>query len=120
MAATLGDLPLLAWRHISNVPAGYRSHLTETNQRCLGYLQVISDTAGHCSPMDMKSPVSLNSEYRLYRGLVATCVANGIQAANFLGDRFLRKAHRSSAEIDELYMDSMNSAFSATESFLVT
>ena len=70
--------------------------------------------------MDIKSPVSLNSEYRFYRGLVATCVANGIQAANFLGDRFLRKMHRSSSEINELYTDSMNSAFSATESFLVT
>ena len=70
--------------------------------------------------MDMKSPISLNSEYRFYRGPVATCVANGIQAANFLGDRFLRKTHHSSSEIDELYADSMNSAFSATESFLVT
>src|ERR1700686_4067308 len=98
----------------------YRSHLTETNQRCLGYLQAISAAAGHCSPMDMKSPISLNSEYRFYQGLVATCVANGIQAANFLGDRFLRKTHHSSSEIDELYTDSMNSAFSATESFLVT
>jgi hypothetical protein len=70
--------------------------------------------------MDMKSPVSLDTEYRFYRGPVATCVANGIQAANFLGDRFLRKTHRSSSEIDRLYADSMNSAFSATESFLVT
>jgi hypothetical protein len=70
--------------------------------------------------MDMRSPPSRHSEYRFYQGLVATCVANGIQAANFLGDRFLRKTHRSPSEIDELYMDSMNSAFSATESFLVT
>ena len=70
--------------------------------------------------MDMKSPISLDGEYRFYRGPVATCVANGIQAANFVGDRILRKAHHSSAEIDELYTDSMNSAFSATESFLVT
>ena len=54
--------------------------------------------------MDMKSPVSLNSEYRFYEGPVATCVANGIQAANFLGDRFLRKTHRSSSEIDELLL----------------
>ena len=70
--------------------------------------------------MDMKSPISRHHEYRFYQGLVATCVANGIQAANFLGDRFLRKARHSSSEIDELFMDSMNSAFSATESFLVT
>src|SRR5580698_1432943 len=70
--------------------------------------------------MDMKSPVSLNSEYRFYHGPVATFVANGIQAANFLGDRFLRKTQHSSSEIDELYTDSMNSAFSATEAFLVT
>jgi hypothetical protein len=70
--------------------------------------------------MDMKSPISLDSEYRFYRGLVATCIANGIQAANFLGDRFLRKTNHSSSEIDQLYADSMNSAFSATESFLVT
>jgi hypothetical protein len=70
--------------------------------------------------MDMKSLVSLDSEYRFYHGPLATCVANGIQAANFLGDRFLRKTHRSSSEIDRLYADSMNSAFSATESFLVT
>src|SRR5580698_7484786 len=70
--------------------------------------------------MDMKSPISLNCEPRFYRGLVATCVANGIQAANFLGDRFLRKTHHSSSEIDELYAHSMNSAFSETESFLVT
>jgi hypothetical protein len=70
--------------------------------------------------MDMNSPVSLDSEYRFYRGPLATCIANGIQAANFLGDRFLRKTHRSSSEIDRLFADSMNSAFSATESFLVT
>ena len=70
--------------------------------------------------MDMKSPASLNSQYRFYRGRFATCVANGIQAANFLGDRFLRKTHHSSSEIDELYTHAMNNAFSATESFLVT
>jgi hypothetical protein len=70
--------------------------------------------------MDMKSPVPSNREYRFYQGLVATCVANGIQAANFLGDRFLRKTHHSSSEIDELYRNSVNSAFSAKESFLVT
>jgi hypothetical protein len=70
--------------------------------------------------MDMKSPISLNNEYRFYEGLVATCVANGIQAVNFLGDRFLRKTRHSSSEIGELYAHSMNSAFSETESFLVT
>jgi hypothetical protein len=70
--------------------------------------------------MDIKSPVSLNEEYRFYCGPVATWLANGIQAANFLGDRFLRKAPSSSSDIDELYAASMNSAFSETESFLVT
>ena len=70
--------------------------------------------------MDMKSPISLNNDYRFYHGPVATCVANGIQAVNFLGDRLLRKTRHSSAEIDELFTTSMNSAFSATESFLVT
>ncbi len=70
--------------------------------------------------MDVKSPISLNSEYRFYEGPVATCVANGIQAVNFLGDQFLRKTRHSSSEIGELYAHSMNSAFSATESFLVT
>lgn len=58
-------------------------------------------------------------EYRFYRGLVATCVANGIQAVNFLGDRLLRKYH-SSAGIGELYRHSVNSAFSPREAFLVT
>ena len=46
-------------------------------------------------------------------------IANGIQAVNFLGDRFLRKYHLSAA-IDELYRRSMNAAFSETEAFLVT
>jgi hypothetical protein len=70
--------------------------------------------------MDMKSPIPSHREYRFYQGLVATCVANGIQAANFLGDRFLRKTHHSSSEIDELYRNSVERAFSAEESFLVT
>jgi hypothetical protein len=70
--------------------------------------------------MDMKSPIPSHREYRFYQGLVATCVANGIQAANFLGDRFLRKTHHSALEIDELYRNSVNSAFSAKEPFLVT
>jgi hypothetical protein len=70
--------------------------------------------------MDIKSPVSLNSKYQFYSGPVATCLAHGIQAINFFGDRYLRKSHGSSSPIDELYAGSMDSAFSATESFLVT
>jgi len=50
---------------------------------------------------------------------VATWVANGIQAVNFLGDRFLRKSHLSGG-IDALYRHSMDSAFSPQEAFLVT
>ena len=50
---------------------------------------------------------------------MATGVANGIQALNFLGDRFLRKSH-ASAGIDELYRHSVNSAFAPEEAFLVT
>ncbi len=50
---------------------------------------------------------------------MAACVANGIQAVNFLGDRFLRKSH-ASAGIDELYRHSINSAFAPEEAFLVT
>ena len=45
---------------------------------------------------------SSHREYRFYQGPFASCVANGIQAVNFLGDRFLRKSH-SSAGIEELY-----------------
>jgi hypothetical protein len=62
---------------------------------------------------------SSNHEYRFYQGLFATCVANAIQAVNFLGDRFLRK-YRLSAMIDELYRHSVNAAFSPSEAFLVT
>jgi hypothetical protein len=70
----------------------------------------------------MSSDISFPShrEYRFYQGLVATWVANSIQAVNFLGDRFLRKTHGLSSAIDDLYRHAMNSAFSATESFLVT
>ncbi len=64
------------------------------------------------------SPSSI--EHRFYQGLAATCVANCLQAANFLSDRFLRKSNYISSKIDELYKHSMNSAFSAQESFLVT
>jgi hypothetical protein len=70
--------------------------------------------------MDMKSPTPSRLEYRFYQGPIATCVANGIQAANFLGDRFLRKTHQSSSEIDELYRESVTRAFAADEFFLVT
>ena len=62
---------------------------------------------------------SSHREYRFYQGSFASCVANGIQAVNFLGDRFLRK-YRSSGGIDELYAHSINAAFSPTEAFLVT
>ena len=52
--------------------------------------------------------------------MVATFVANALQAVNFLGDRFLRKPHLLSSAIEDLYRHSMDSAFSVTESFLVT
>jgi hypothetical protein len=61
-----------------------------------------------------------NSEHRFYQGMAASCIANCLQAANFLSDRFLRKSHYTSSKIDELYKHSMNSAFAARESFLVT
>jgi hypothetical protein len=69
----------------------------------------------------MNSQIAIPShrECRFYQGLFATCIANGIQAVNFLGDRFLRKYH-ASAGIDELYRHSVNSAFSPQEAFLVT
>jgi hypothetical protein len=69
----------------------------------------------------MNSQITFRShrEVRFYQGLLASFVANGIQAVNFLGDRFLRKYHLSAA-IDELYRHSMNAAFSESEAFLVT
>jgi hypothetical protein len=69
----------------------------------------------------MNSQIAIPShrEYRFYQGLLATCIANGIQAVNFLGDRFLRKC-QASASIGELYRHSMNSAFAPQEAFLVT
>lgn len=70
--------------------------------------------------MNSDIPFPSHREFRFYQGLLATCVANSIQAANFLGDRFLRKPHQVSSAIDDLYRHSMNRAFSATESFLVT
>jgi hypothetical protein len=57
---------------------------------------------------------------RFHQGPVATWAANAIQAVNFLGDRFLRKTHHLSSAIEDLYRHAMDSAFSTTESFLVT
>ena len=62
---------------------------------------------------------SSHREYRFYQGPFASCVANGIQAVNFLGDRFLRK-YRPFGGIEDLYTHSVNSAFSPSEDFLVT
>jgi hypothetical protein len=69
----------------------------------------------------MNSQITFPSDrgYRFYQGLVASFVANGIQAVNFLGDRFLRKYHLS-AGIDELYRRSVDAAFAEEEAFLVT
>ncbi|NGX96639.1 MAG: hypothetical protein G4V63_15900 [Candidatus Afipia apatlaquensis] len=64
--------------------------------------------------------LSSNSEQRFYQGLAATCIANCLQAANFLSDRFLRRAYYAPAKIEELYRHSMDSAFSLREAFLVT
>ena len=69
--------------------------------------------------MNRHIPFLPHRDYRFYQGPFATGVANGIQALNFLGDRFLRKSHLS-AGIDELYRQSVNSAFSPKEAFLVT
>jgi hypothetical protein len=57
--------------------------------------------------------------YRFHQGTFASLIANGIQAVNFLGDRFLRKYHLS-AGIAELYRYSVDAAFSEKEAFLVT
>jgi hypothetical protein len=69
--------------------------------------------------MNRHIPFPSHREYRFYQGPLASCVANGIQAVNFLGDRFLRKSH-ASAGIDELYRHSVKSAFAPEEAFLVT
>jgi hypothetical protein len=70
----------------------------------------------------MNSDISFPShrENRFHQGLAATFVANALQAVNFLGDRFLRQSHHSFSAIEDLYRHSMDSAFSVTESFLVT
>ena len=69
----------------------------------------------------MNSQITFSSHrgYRFHQGLLASLVANSIQAVNFLGDRFLRKYHLS-AGIEELYRHSMNAAFAEKEAFLVT
>src|SRR3954453_7737045 len=69
--------------------------------------------------MNRHIPFSPHRDYRFYQGPFAAGVANGIQALNFLGDRFLRKSHLT-AGIHELYRHSVNSAFSPREAFLVT
>jgi hypothetical protein len=70
----------------------------------------------------MNSDISFPSDRgnRFYQGLTATWVANALQAVNFLGDRFLRKPQHLSSAMEDLYRHSMDSAFSVTESFLVT
>ncbi|MET4040355.1 hypothetical protein [Bradyrhizobium sp. RT6a] len=70
----------------------------------------------------MNSGISFPShrENRFYQGVAATFVANALQAVNFLGDRFLRRSHHPFTAIEDLYRHSMDSAFSLTESFLVT
>ncbi|KJC34114.1 hypothetical protein UB31_38520 [Bradyrhizobium sp. LTSP849] len=70
--------------------------------------------------MNSDIPFSSHRDNRFYQGLTATFVANALQAVNFLGDRFLRKPHHVSSAIEDLYRHSMDSAFSVTESFLVT
>ena len=86
-----------------------------------GVPTLCTSTTDICSSRHMNRhiPFPSHREYRFYRGPLATCVANGIQAVNFLGDRFLRKSH-ASAGIDELYRHSVNSAFAPKEAFLVT
>jgi len=69
--------------------------------------------------MNRHIPISPHREYRFYQGLVAAGVANGIQALNFLSDRFVRKSHASGG-IDELYRHAVDRAFSPQEAFLVT
>jgi hypothetical protein len=71
------------------------------------------------SQTDSQISLRAHREFIFYQGRLASFVANGIQAVNFLGDRFLRKYHLAAA-IDELYRHSMSAAFSETETFLVT
>jgi hypothetical protein len=78
-----------------------------------------TDTNDYLIPHMNKIEIPSHREYRFYQGPLASCIANGIQAVNFLGDRFLRK-YQASAGIDELYRHSMDSAFAPQEAFLVT
>src|SRR5436190_202850 len=78
-----------------------------------------TDTNDYLIPHMNKIEIPSHREYRFYQGPLASCIANSIQAVNFLGDRFLRK-YQESAGIDELYRHSMNSAFAPQEAFLVT
>lgn len=70
----------------------------------------------------MNRHISFSSSraYRFHQGPVASWVANGLQAVNFLGDRLLRQAPQTSSAIGELYRHSIGRAFSETEAFLVT
>ena len=67
----------------------------------LEYQRVTLDTTGHSSSTHMNFHTSITSspEFRFYQGPVATFVANGIQAVNFLGDRLLRTAPPASSAI---------------------
>jgi len=81
---------------------------------------VISDTPDSAHlPMNSQITFPSHHGYRFHQGLLASFVANSIQAVNFLGDRFLRKYHLS-AGIEELYRHSVNAAFAEKEAFLVT
>src|SRR4029078_735593 len=77
-------------------------------------------TSSRSAQMNSDTSLSSGRANRFYQGMAATLVANALQAVNFLGDRFLRKAQPLSAAIEALYRHSMDSAFSATEPFLVT
>jgi hypothetical protein len=70
--------------------------------------------------MNRHIPLSFGPGNRFYQGMVATVIANAIQAVNFLGDRCLRTSQYPSTPIEDLYRYSMDSAFAETEAFLVT
>src|SRR3569833_2151924 len=75
---------------------------------------------GLCSSMAMTNSVSQNRTYRFHRGPVASCIANMLQAVNFISDRFLRPAQHASSDVHQMFAASMTSAFAEAESFLVT
>ena len=68
----------------------------------------------------MTNSVSQNRTYRFHRGPVASCIANMLQAVNFISDRFLRPAQHASSDVHQMFAASMTSAFAEAESFLVT